>query len=105
MRAFTRLAMPSMLIAPITLVLIVFTGLNWVMDGARGAREVENAVHFQEDGFRHVVADELEAAVIAQVGDIRHTTRKVVVKANHLVPVVQQTFAQVTPQESCTTSN
>jgi hypothetical protein len=51
------------------------------------------------------VADELEAAVVAQVGDIRHAARKVVVKANHLVAVVQQTLAQVTSQKSRTTSN
>jgi hypothetical protein len=51
------------------------------------------------------VADKLETAVIAQVRDVRHAARKVVVKANHLVPVVQQTFAQVTSQKSCTTGN
>jgi hypothetical protein len=51
------------------------------------------------------VADKLEAAVIAQVRDVRHAARKVVVKANHLVTVVQQTFTQVTSQKSCTTGN
>jgi hypothetical protein len=75
------------------------------MDGACGARKVEDAVHFQQNRFRHVVADELKVPVVTQVRDIRHAARKVVIKANHLVPVVQQTFAQVTSQESSTTGN
>ena len=79
--------------------------IELVMDRACGACQVKDAVHFQQNRFRHVVADKLEATVVTQVRDIRHAARKVVVKANHLVTVVQQTLAQVTPQEPRTTSN
>ena len=42
------------------------------------------------------MANELEIPVIAQVSNIHHTARKIVVKTNHFVTVVQQTLAQVT---------
>jgi hypothetical protein len=51
------------------------------------------------------VADECEAAIVAQVVNVHQATCKVVVKANHFVAVVQQTFTQVTSQESSPTSN
>jgi hypothetical protein len=42
------------------------------------------------------VADEFEAAIVAQVVDVHQATCKVVVKANDFVTVIQETFAQVT---------
>jgi hypothetical protein len=51
------------------------------------------------------VADQFEAMIVAQVVDIHQTTRKVVVKANNLVSVVQKTFTQVTSQKTSPTSN
>jgi hypothetical protein len=75
------------------------------MDGACGACQVKDAVHFQQNRFCHIVADQFEAMIVAQVVDIHQTTRKVVVKANNLVSVVQKTFTQVTSQKTSPTSN
>jgi hypothetical protein len=66
------------------------------MDGACGACQVKDAVHFQQNRFCHVVADQFEAMIVAQVVYIHQATCKVVVKANDFVTVIQETFAQVT---------
>ena len=62
MRARTRLARPSMLIVPITLVLIGFDRVVLVVDRRSGAGEIENAIDFEQDRLDDIVADQLEVA-------------------------------------------
>ena len=79
--------------------------IELVVDWTCGARQVENAVHFQKDRLGHVMADEFKVAVVTQMGNIRHSACKVIIQANDFVSIIQKSFTKVTAQESSTTSN
>ena len=73
--------------------------MNW-----RGrAGEVENFVHFDVQGERHVVAHQLKVRVAHQMGDVVFGAAVEVVDAQHFVPLVQQAFAEVRAQKARTT--
>src|SRR5437588_10824823 len=54
--------------------------------------------HFE--GHRHVVLQELEVGTLHQVGDVVPVAGQQVVDAYHLVPLAQQTLAQVRAEET-----
>ncbi len=56
--------------------------------------------HIQEDKLGHVLLDELEIGVAAQVRDVIHRAGDKVVDADDLVPARQQQINQVGAQES-----
>lgn len=70
------------------------------MDGASRARQVEDAIDFEKNRFRDIVTEQFEVGVIPQMLHVYPTTRKEIVEANDLVPVREQTLAQMTSQES-----
>jgi hypothetical protein len=70
--------------------------IELVMNRACGARQVENPVNFEKNRFSYVVSDKFKIAVIAQVGNIRHTARKVIIQANDFVTVIQKSFTEMT---------
>src|SRR5574344_24797 len=74
--------------------------IELVMNRACGTRQIKNAVHFEENRFRHIVADELEARIIAQMIDVRAAPREKIIEANHFVPVPAKSFAKMRAQES-----
>ena len=66
------------------------------MDRACRAGQVKDAVHFQKNRLSHIVTDEFEIAIVAQVGYVSHTACEVIVQANDFVTVIQKSFAKVT---------
>ena len=54
----------------------------------------------QKNELGHVLLDELEAGIPAQVGNVIHPARDEIVDADHAVPARQQQIHQVRAQET-----
>jgi hypothetical protein len=70
-------------------------GIALVVNGRRRASQVEDLVHLHGQRLLHVVAEKLEARMLAQVRDVGVRAGEEVVQAHDLVPVGQQALAQV----------
>ena len=86
----------------------MYTGLG-CLDGIvlivhrRGwAGQIVDFVHFYIERKSHVVAHDLEARIVHQMGDIVFDAREVIVHAYHVIAVAQQPFAQVGANKSGT---
>ena len=49
---------------------------------------MEDPVDFEQDRLDHVVPDQLEAGIAAQMGDVGPLAAEEVVQADHFVPVL-----------------
>ena len=70
------------------------------MDGAGGAGQVVDLVDLDIQRKGDVVAHELEAGVVEQVGDVVLGAGEEVVDAEHVVALGQQAVAQVAAQKA-----
>ena len=66
-----------------------------VVYGRGRAGQIVNFIHLNIEGKGHVVANKLEPAVVHELFHIGAGTGKKVVRAEHFVPFVEQTFAQM----------
>ncbi len=71
--------------------------------GRGGRREVEDVVHrpVHRDVVRHVLVEEREVRLSAQVGYVLDRPREEVVDADHLVTLREEVVAEVAPYEPC----
>jgi hypothetical protein len=60
------------------------------MHRRRRAREIEDAVHFEQDRLDDIVADEFEIAAANQMSDIGALAAEEVIEANYVVTIVEQ---------------
>ena len=80
-------------------------GVVLVVDRARRAGEVEDAVHLQAQRLRHIVADELEIRLAQKMGDIRLGAGEQVVEADDIRALGHQAFAKMRTDESRPSGN
>ena len=92
MRAFRRLARPSMLIAPCTLFLL--SELDRAGSGrATPESEVENAINFYIERKRHIMPQQLKACVPQQMPNIVFGAGKRIIDANDIIAAFNQPIA------------
>jgi hypothetical protein len=71
-----------------------------VMDRRGGAGHVVDLVHFQENRFDDVVPDQLEAVVVKEMTNVLLVAGKEVVKADDIVPLGKESFAEMGADEA-----
>src|SRR5262245_12702178 len=89
-----------MLMAPWTLVLVVCTGFELVVNRRRRAGEIINLVDFDIEGKADIVSNKLESGIQHETGHIRPCRREEVIHAEDLVPAAQQSLTQMGTDES-----
>src|SRR5713226_8625770 len=70
-----------------------------VMDRRRGTSQVINLIDFEQDGFNHIVPQELKPGVAEEVRNIPSPSREKIVEADHFVLFGQQALAKVRSEE------
>ena len=70
------------------------------MPRRRRAGEVVDLVHLEPQRLDDVVAEELEVRLREQMGDVGLLAREEVVDADHVVPLGDQSFAEVAAEEA-----
>ena len=96
----SRLARPSMLMAPCTRRLGRLHRIVLVVDRRGRAGEIVDLVDLDIEREGHVVAHELEARMAEQVLDIALGAGEQVVDAEHLMALAEQPVAQVRAEEA-----
>jgi len=71
-----------------------------IVDRRGGAGEVVDLVHLDKQRERHVVAHQLEVAIVVQMRDVARRACKEIVHAQYVAPGLQQAFAEMRAQES-----
>ena len=69
------------------------------------AGEIENLIHFNKDGMRDVVTQQLEALVIEKMLDIAPRSREEIIDAKDLVPSRQELLAEMGAKKSSASGN
>ena len=100
MRALTRLARPSMLMAPMHAGLGRLHRVVLVMDGRGRAGEVVDFVDLDIEREGHVVAHQLEARVVEQMRDVALGAGEEVVDADDVVAAFEQPVAQMRAEKA-----
>ena len=72
-----------------------------VMNRRGGAGEIVDLIDFEQDRLDHIMAQQLETAVIEQVRDVLASPGKEVVEADHFVAFAQQSLAQMRADKTC----
>ena len=70
------------------------------MNGRRGASEIENLVHLDEERMGDVVAQELETLVVEEMLDVAPRAGEKI-NAQDLLPPRQQLFTKMRAEKSC----
>jgi hypothetical protein len=71
------------------------------MDGACGARQIVDFVDFHIQGEGYIMTQDFEAFVIAQMLDVSLGTRKIVIDADDVVTLIEQTVDQMGTKKAC----
>ena len=87
--------------APCTLVLVLH-GIKLVVHGRGRARQIVDLVGLDIERERHIVAHQLKIRFTQQRNDVLPAPGEEIVDAQHLVPVFDQSLAQVRADKSCT---
>lgn len=66
-----------------------------IMDGRGRTGQVIDLINFEQDGFDHVMAEQLKAVVVQQVLDVSSAPSKKIVQTNDFVPFNEQALAEV----------
>lgn len=75
------------------------------MPRSGGACHVVDLVHFQKDWQRHIVTNQLEIGSFEQMDDVRFLAREKIVETDHIMAVVDQSFAEMRAEKTGTASN
>ena len=70
------------------------------MNGRRRTGEIVDLVDFHIERESHVVAQQLEIWTADQVGNILLSPGEEIVDAKHVVPFIEQAFAQMRAEEA-----
>ena len=70
------------------------------MDRRRGASEIKDLIHLDEEGMGDVVSQQLEVLVVEEVLDVATGASKKVVDAKHLVAAFEQAVGEMRPEEA-----
>ena len=79
--------------------------IELVVSGSSWTSQVVNRIDLQFNWFGDVVEYELEVVKLQQVLDRLFPACKEIVKANHMLPAVNQPLTEVGPKKTRTTSN
>ena len=77
-------------------------GVVLIVAGGGGAGEVVDLVDLEPERVDDVVPEELEIAAAEQVGDVRLLAREEVVDADHVVPHLHETVAEMAAEKAGT---
>ena len=80
-------------------------GVVLIMRRRSGAGEVVDLIDFDTQRLGHIMADELKARMIEQVGDVLLATREEIVRADDLMALSEQTFPKGESQKTSATGD
>jgi hypothetical protein len=80
-------------------------GIILVMDRRRRTGKVVDLVHLQEDRLNDVVPYQFEIGILQQCMDVPPSSGKKIVQTEDLMPLAEQTLAEMGPEETGASSN